>query len=124
VDLQNWSEAIVHFRNALTPSPNDIDLQERYAWLRAVCPAEDLRNGEQALELANRLALRRKYTKAQEIRCGITLAAAYARVGRFDQALEVANKYSGWSKTMRDGSYLRRLQTMTSSFQKKKPYSL
>jgi tetratricopeptide (TPR) repeat protein len=124
VDLQQWAEALAHFQSSLTTSPNDLDLLERYAWLLAVCPAQDLSNGEKALALANRLVLRRKYTKAQEMRCGTTLAAAYARSGHFDQALEIANKYLGWAKTMRDTSYLRRLQVMISFFQSKKAFVL
>jgi tetratricopeptide (TPR) repeat protein len=124
VDLRKWGEALAHFQKSLTTSPNDIDLLERYAWLLAVCPAQDLRNGEKALELANRLALRRKYTKAQEMRCGMTLAAACACAGQFDRALEVANKYLGWARTMRDSSYLHRLEVMVRLFQSKKPYVL
>jgi tetratricopeptide (TPR) repeat protein len=124
VDLRKWGEALTHFQNSLTTSPNDIDLLERYAWVLAVCPAQDLRNGRKALALANRLALRRKYTKPQEMRCGMTLAAAYACAGQFDQALEVAKKYLGWAKTMKDSSYLRRLEVMVSFFQSKKLYTL
>ena len=50
--------------------------------------------------------------------------SAYARAGRFDQALATAEKYLGWAKTMKDGRYLRRLQTMTGLFREKKPYDL
>jgi tetratricopeptide (TPR) repeat protein len=124
VDLRKWGEALAHFQKSLTTSPNDIDLLERYAWILAVCPAQNLRNGEKALELANRLALRRKHTKAQEMRCGLTLAAAYSCAGQFDRAIEVASSYLSWAKTMRDSSYLRRLQVMVSCFRSKKPYVL
>jgi tetratricopeptide (TPR) repeat protein len=124
VELRKWDETLIHFQNSLTTSPNDIDLLERYAWALAVCPVQNLRNGERALALANRLALRRKYTKAQEMRCGMTLAAAYACAGQFDTALEVAKKYLGWAKTMKDSSYLRRLEVMVSFFQSKKLYTL
>lgn len=123
VDLRRWTDAILLYQNSLKSSPNDIDLIERYAWTLAVCPYDDSGNGKKALELANRLTLRRRYTKDQEMRCGITLAAAYARAGRFDQALEVANKYMDWAKSMRDSSYLRRLQLMLGFFKNKKPYA-
>ncbi len=124
VDLGRWADAFLHYQNSLKSSPNDIDLIERYAWALAVCPFEDSANGRKAFELADRLTLRRRYTKDQEMRCGMTLAAAYARTGHFDQALEVANKFVGWAKTMRDSSYLRRLQSMIRCFQDKKPYAL
>jgi tetratricopeptide (TPR) repeat protein len=124
MDQRKWAEALASFQAALSTSPNDIDLLERYAWILATCPTQSLTNGEKALALAERLALRRKYTKPQELRCGTTLAAAYARVGQFDRALEVANKYAGWAKTMKDSSYLRRLQAMVQSFQGKTPFAL
>jgi len=124
VDLRRWTEALLLYKNSLKSSPNNLDLVERYAWALAVSPLDDSGNGNKALELSNRLTLRRKYTKDQEMRCGVTLAASYARVGRFDRALEVANRYIGWAKTMRDSSYLRRLRTMITFFHDKKPYAL
>jgi tetratricopeptide (TPR) repeat protein len=124
LDLRRWVEALNLFQNSIKTSPNDIDLIERFAWTIAVCPLEDLINGEKALELAKRLSLRRKYTKDQEMRCGITLAAAYGRMKQFDQAIGVANKYTGWAKTMKKSSYLHKLEAMTKSFRDKKPYTL
>jgi tetratricopeptide (TPR) repeat protein len=124
INLRRWAHAFLFFQNSLKSSPNDMDLIERYAWALAVCPLDNSGNGEKALELANRLTLRRKYTKDQEMRCGITLAAAYARVKRFDRALEVANRYIVGAKTMREGSYLRKLQIMVEFFHNNKPYAL
>jgi tetratricopeptide (TPR) repeat protein len=124
VDLRRWDDAFAHYQNSLATSPNNLDLVERYAWALAVCPAGDLRNGEKAMELANRLALRRKYTKDQEMRCGITLAAAYARAGQFEKASEVANKYLGYARTVKQSTYLHRLQAMTALFRDRRPYSL
>jgi tetratricopeptide (TPR) repeat protein len=124
LELRRWSDALQLYQNALMTSPNDLDLIERYAWALAVSPLDDSGNGRKALELANRLTLRRKYTKDQEMRCGVTLAAAYARTRQFDAALEIANKYIGWARTMRDSSYLHRLEVMTGLFHDKKPYVL
>tara|TARA_R110002072_G_scaffold3830_4_gene27290 strand:+ start:41973 stop:43001 length:1029 start_codon:yes stop_codon:yes gene_type:complete len=59
----------------------------RLAWLLAACPVEKVCNGEAAIVLAK-----------QAIDNGATperfdsLAAAYARVGQFDEAIEVMNK--------------------------------
>jgi tetratricopeptide (TPR) repeat protein len=124
LDLRRWHDAMLVYQNSLKTSPNDLDLIERYAWALAVCPLDASGNGEKALELANRFTLRRKYTKDQEMRCGLTLAAAYARAGQFDKALETANTYLGWAKGMRDSSYLHRVQSMLGFFQNKKPYTL
>lgn len=124
VDLRRWDDAFRHYQSSLITTPNSLDLVERYAWALAVCPAEDSKNGDKALGLANRLALRRKYTKDQEMRCGITLAVAYARAKQFEKALEVANKYLGYARTMKQSTYLSRLQEMTTLFRDRKPYSL
>ncbi|TSA18079.1 tetratricopeptide repeat protein [bacterium] len=124
VNLRRWDDAYALYQISLKASPNNIDLVERYAWILAVCPADDLGNGKKALELANRLALRRKYTKDQEMRCGITLAAAYARAKQFEKALEVANKYLGYARTMKQSTFLHTLQAMTLLFRDHRPYGL
>ena len=49
---------------------------------------------------------------------------AYGSVKQFGQALDVANRYVGRAKTMRDGSYLRGLEEMVKLFQSKKSYVL
>ncbi|MGB2868094.1 MAG: tetratricopeptide repeat protein [Bacteroidota bacterium] len=124
VDLRRWSEALKLFQNSLAALPHDIDLNERYAWTLAVCPIGGLHDGEKALKLAKVLSLRRKYTKDQEMRCGITLAAAYARTGQFERAEKVVNHYMVFAKTTKKSSYLHRLEAMATSVRNRNPYSL
>jgi tetratricopeptide (TPR) repeat protein/4-amino-4-deoxy-L-arabinose transferase-like glycosyltransferase len=66
---------------------DDPDLVNDLVWLLATCPRADLRNGAQAVELAERLC-------PDPAGCGPnaldTLAAALAEAGRFPRAVQVA----------------------------------
>jgi tetratricopeptide (TPR) repeat protein len=84
-----FAEAMGHYRMALKLQPEDLAAQKNLAWLRATCPETSLRNGAEAIELAQRA----------NNRCGgrrpdvlDTLAAAYAESGWFPEALATARK--------------------------------
>ena len=82
-------EAIAHSQKALQLAPADPDVQNNLAWLLATCPKASLRNGDKAVQLAQR---------ANELAGGKnpvmlrTLAAAFAEAGRFDDAVRSAQK--------------------------------
>jgi len=76
-------EAIAHYQRALEIKPWFGEARNNLAWLLATCPQDSLRNGNKAVELAQR---------ANELAGGKnpvvlrTLAAAFAEAGRFDDA--------------------------------------
>jgi tetratricopeptide (TPR) repeat protein len=82
-------EAIDHFQKALQLKPADPAFQNNLAWLLATCPQASLRNGNKAVELAR---------QANALAGGNnpiilhTLAAAFAEVGRFGDAVQSAQK--------------------------------
>jgi len=82
-------EAITHFQKALQTGPDNPEVQNNLAWLLATCPEASLRNGDEAVRLAQR---------ANELAGGNnpvvlrTLAAAFAEAGRFDGARRSAQK--------------------------------
>jgi Flp pilus assembly protein TadD len=85
----NVDEAIAHFQKTLQIKPDDTDAQINLAWVLATASQESLRNGNQAVELAqqaNQLAGGENPTILN------TLAAAYAEVGRFSDAKRSAQK--------------------------------
>lgn len=55
----------------------------------AVCPEQDVRNGAKAVQLAERPRTATGYRNPRTI---TTLAAAYAEVGRFPEAIDAATK--------------------------------
>jgi len=75
--------AVEEYREALRLMPDDVDVMNRLAWLEATHPLASVRNGAEAVRLAER-ALR--LTEGRNPTVLIGLAAAYAEVGRFGDA--------------------------------------
>jgi tetratricopeptide (TPR) repeat protein len=82
-------QAIAHYQAALEFSPQSIPTLNNLAWALSTCPDASLRNGAKAIELAQ---------KADQLAGGKnpafmrTLAAAYAEKGRFNDAIETAQR--------------------------------
>jgi tetratricopeptide (TPR) repeat protein len=84
-----FPEAVTHYRQALQIRPDDLAAQKNLAWLRATCPLASQRNGEEAVELAER-ANRRCDGRRPDVLD--TLAAAYAELGWFPEAVAAEGK--------------------------------
>jgi tetratricopeptide (TPR) repeat protein len=82
-------EAIAHFQQSLEIKPDQVEIQNNLAWLLATCPQASLRNGNQAVELAQRA---NQLTGNNNPNLLCTLAAAYAEAGRFSEAVETAQR--------------------------------
>jgi len=70
-------------------TPDDIGTLNDLAWLLATCPCDEIRNGKEALRLAERA---REITHGLEPAVLDTLGAAYAEAGKFKRAMECANQ--------------------------------
>jgi tetratricopeptide (TPR) repeat protein len=81
------ADAIVHYKRALEIAPGSVSAQNNLAWVLATCPNGSLRNGTQALELARQADQLSGGGNPVVLR---SLAAAYAEVGEFEKAVEVA----------------------------------
>ncbi|MCS7336621.1 MAG: tetratricopeptide repeat protein [Verrucomicrobiae bacterium] len=81
--------AIEHYRRTLERRPNMIVALNNLAWLLATAPEAQLRNGAEAVRLAERACALTGY---QETIFVGTLAAAYAEAGEFDKAVETAER--------------------------------
>jgi tetratricopeptide (TPR) repeat protein len=73
----------------LKVQPGNPDFQKNLAWLRATCPKAALRNGAEAIELAQRAE---RLCQGQRPDVLDALAAAYAEAGWFPEALATARK--------------------------------
>jgi tetratricopeptide (TPR) repeat protein len=80
-------EAIGFYRKALRFAPNMAQALYNLSWTLASCENEKLRNGKEAVRLAEKLC---KITKNNEPLALDALAAAYAETGNFDSAISVA----------------------------------
>jgi tetratricopeptide (TPR) repeat protein len=82
-------EAIAEYRKALQLKPGYLDALNNLAWMLATCPETRLRNGVEAVQLAQKAAQLDGGENPPTLR---TLAAAYAEAGKFAQAVETARR--------------------------------
>jgi tetratricopeptide (TPR) repeat protein/Tol biopolymer transport system component len=79
------AEALAQWRQALRQSPDNLQALSTLAWTLATCPDAAVRNGAEAVALAERAA---RLSSQREPAVLGTLAAAYAETGDFDKAVE------------------------------------
>lgn len=85
----NYAASVARLEDAVASDPNNLRPVNDLAWLLAVCPDEQVRDGARAVQLAERAC--RATRHSNPVLLG-TLAAAYAEVGRFPQAADTAAK--------------------------------
>jgi tetratricopeptide (TPR) repeat protein len=83
------TEAVWEYETAIELNPDHAPALNDLAWLRASAADPILRNGAEAVTLAERACRLTKFSQAQLVG---TLAAAYAEAGRFDDAVKTATK--------------------------------
>lgn len=85
------AKAIHHYRLALQLVPEDPRTMRNLAWLLATAPEAELRDGNEALRLldAAEVALKAGWPPVELLD---PRAAAYAELGRFDEAVETARE--------------------------------
>ena len=84
-----FDEAIENYRQAIQIKPNFSEALNNLAWVLAAGPDDKLRNGAEAVRLAERAC---ELTHNGEPSFIGTLAAAYAESGRFPEAVTTAGK--------------------------------
>jgi tetratricopeptide (TPR) repeat protein len=84
-----YAQAIAEYDRTLQLRPNMDEAANNLAWLLATCPERSLRNGARAVALA-RQASEQSHNQSPII-LG-TLAAAYAEVGNFSEAVTTAQQ--------------------------------
>jgi tetratricopeptide (TPR) repeat protein len=115
----NANEAMVHFQKALQIKPDALNVLNNLAWLLATCPDARIRNGVQAVQYAGRACELTHYGAAPLI---ATLAAAYAEAGRYDDAIEAAQKACALATTAGDPDLLEKTQRQLALYRTHQPY--
>ena len=82
-------EAVAQYREALRLNPNLAGALNNLAWVLAASPDDELRNGPEAVRLAERACELTHYGEPSFLE---TLAAAYAEAGRFPEAVTAEEK--------------------------------
>jgi tetratricopeptide (TPR) repeat protein len=112
-------QAILQYRKTLELQPDHAQAQKNLAWVLATCPQAALRNGPQAVELAER---------ANQMAGGgnpfflCTLAAAYAEAGRFSEAVETAQHALHSAGAQSNTPFAAQLQSQLKLYQAGLPY--
>ena len=86
---QRLLNVLAEQRDLLQSRPDDVALLNETAWLLATNPNESIRNGTEAVKLAQRAA---SLSGTRRPAILGTLAAAYAETGQFTNAVKVAQK--------------------------------
>ena len=89
VQLGLHDVAIAAFRTGLEEHPDNFDLANSLAWVLATCPQDGLRDGAEAVRLAEAVRARVGSNNPTVLD---TLAAAYAEAGRFEEAVATAER--------------------------------
>jgi tetratricopeptide (TPR) repeat protein len=112
-------EAIAHYKSALEIRPDFAPALDSLAWVLATSPDASVRDGVQAVGLAAR---------AEQITGGrnpvfvATLAAAYAEVGRFPEAVATAERALRLATARGKAELSERLRTQVALYQTGAPY--
>jgi len=82
-------EALEQWREGVRVDPNHVPLLSQTAWVLATCPDGSIRNGTEALKLAQRAV---KASGGKDPAVLDTLAAAFAEAGRFLEAIATTHQ--------------------------------
>jgi tetratricopeptide (TPR) repeat protein len=113
------SEAVSTLREALRLNPHSADVRIRLAWVLATCVDARVRDGKQALLLANEAL---SLVGGQQLQVVDTLAAAYAELGQYDEACQAASRCLEIARKqgLKDG--LRDIENRLAVYRSRKPF--
>jgi Flp pilus assembly protein TadD len=118
-ERQQTAQAVVHYQEALRLQPECREALNNLAWIRAANPQAELRNGAEAVALAERAC---RLTEHQEPNLLSTLAAAYAEAGRFDEAVGTAARAQALAKAGGQQALAEQIQELRARFSARQPY--
>ena len=116
--------AIALFYQAIQADPGHAEVRNHLAWLRATDPDPALRDGAEALRLAEaacRIAIG-KEPDAFAANGLDTLAAAQARAGRFDDAVATAGRAAEMMDSLGNRRAARSFRDREEMYRQKQPY--
>jgi tetratricopeptide (TPR) repeat protein len=120
LDSQGQSEgALAHYREAVRLAPDAALYLNDLAWLLATSPNEQIRNGAEAVRLAERAC---ELSGGKEARFFGTLDAAYAEAGRFEEAMAAATKARDLALAAGQKDIAQKAEERLALYREHKPY--
>ena len=117
--MDKVEQAAKHFREALRLRPDWAAPLNELAWILATQPNSDLNERKEALNLALRAA---ELTRRQDSNVLDTLAASYASVGQFDQAVATAQKALELASASKNIKTVNTISKRLRLYKQSKPY--
>ena len=111
--------AVKHYGKGIELAPEKSSAKNNLAWLLATHPDSDIRNGEQAVELANELANSQDEATAEVLD---TMAAAQAEVGNFPAAIAAAQRAIARAKAQGAEELAAQIEIHLGFYQRGEPY--
>ena len=111
--------AITQCREALRLEPDSLQALIDLAWILATDPSDRVRNGPEAVTLAERAC---QLTQFRNPSLLITLAAAYAEAGRLEDAIRTAEKTRDLARTAGNQKLAEKNQQLLELYQAGKPF--
>lgn len=112
-------QAITAWKKALQIKPDFMDVTNNLAWVRATWPEPDIRNPQEAVQMALDVCRPTSYKNPQYLD---TLAAAYAACGSFDAAVEAVTKAISLAIAAGEKDFADQIEPRLKLYQLKKPY--
>ena len=113
------AEAISSYQKALAIKPDYVEVQNNLALVLATCPQASLRNGIEAVRLAERA---NRHTSGENPVVLCTLAAAYAEAGKFPEAIETVQHAIHLAEAQSDTTLAGALQSQLKLYQAGIPF--
>src|SRR4029450_6573329 len=110
--------AVAHLEKALEINPGHMNAEVNLAWVLATSSDDSLRNGARAVQLAEDVINRAGHPNAIVLR---TLAAAYAEIGRFNDAIATAQQAIEIAKTTGNEGLITDLERSIAAYQSSQP---
>jgi tetratricopeptide (TPR) repeat protein len=112
-------DAMSHYAAALRQNPDFPDALQHRAWIAATDAQPEWRNGKEAVALAARACA---LTGQQRPAMLLTLAAAYAEAGRFDDALATVGKAEALAKAQNKSELAAEASLLRAAFAQGRPF--
>ncbi len=117
--LTRYEEAIATLRVGLERLPEEVTIADRLAWVLATCPRDDVRDAAEALKLATEVCRRTNNPAPQALD---TRAAALANLGRYDEAVVVAQRARQTALAGNNEQLADQIQRRLELYQSAQPY--
>ena len=119
MDADNVAEAVELYRRALELQPDSATAQNNLAWVLATHPDDELRNGEEAVQWAEKVCQQSGYTSFAALD---TLAAALAEAGRFEEAAKTAKQAVSLARGANQDETVRQIEQRLQLYKTNEPY--